>query len=78
MVTAKKPYTTRSNHSSALPIEAAITARHELCRLPARLAAVVAFIQISSSREILFDAGALRPMQPNPMRASPVRCQRSI
>ncbi len=53
MMTAKKPYTTRSNHSSALPIEAATTARHEFRRLPARLAAVVAFMQISNAREIL-------------------------
>jgi hypothetical protein len=34
-----------------LPIEAAMTARHEFCRLRARLAAVVAFMQISSLRE---------------------------
>jgi hypothetical protein len=32
-------------------MDAAITARHEFRRLPARLAAVVAFMQISSSRE---------------------------
>jgi hypothetical protein len=37
-----------------LPIEAATTARHEFCRLPARLAAVVVFMQISNAREILF------------------------
>jgi hypothetical protein len=61
MVTAKKPYTTRSNHSSALPIEAATTARHEFCRLPATLAAVVAFIQISCAARIIYRRERVTP-----------------